>query len=135
MGQRAPIQWFACTGSIASELHRCLEAVVLNGSWLDYLPGKVVVGLSINSAVEALLQRIENVVSRQTRHAPWQLAPFPEQQTPELQQRILLAPYSQLAAPWDPDGDYQWQPATCYSRLLRHKGDIVGWLIAHFCFV
>ena len=103
----------------------------MDHGWIT-TPGKVVVGLSINSAVEALLQRIENVVARQTRHAPWQLAPFPEQQTPELQQRILMATHSQLAAPWDPDGGYQWQPAIRYSRLLRHKGDIVGWLITHF---
>lgn len=96
-------------------------------------PGKVVVGLSISSAVEALLQRLENVVSRQARHAPWQMAPFPEQQTAELQQRIALASQSQLAAPWDPDDDdSQWQPAARYSRLLRHQGEIVGWLITHF---
>ena len=96
-------------------------------------PGKVVVGLSISSAVEALLQRLENVVSRQARHASWQMAPFPEQQTAELQQRIALASQGQLAAPWDPDDDdSQWQPAARYSRLLRHQGEIVGWLITHF---
>ena len=96
-------------------------------------PGKVVVGLSISTAVEALLQRMENVVSRQARHASWQMAPFPEQQTAELQQRIAMASHSQLAAPWDPDDDdYQWQPAARYSRLLWHQGEIVGWLITHF---
>ena len=96
-------------------------------------PGKVVVGLSISAAVEALLQRMENVVSRQARHASWQMAPFPEQQTAELQQRIAMASHSQLAAPWDPDDDdYQWQPAARYSRLLWHQGEIVGWLITHF---
>ena len=96
-------------------------------------PGKVVVNLSIGSAVEELLQRLENVVSRQARHASWQIAPFPEQQTEELQQRIAMASHSQLAAPWDPDDDdYQWQPAARYSRLLRHQGEIVGWLITHF---
>ena len=96
-------------------------------------PGKVVVGLSISTAVEALLQRMENVVSRQARDASWQMAPFPEQQTAELQQRIAMASHSQLAAPWDPDDDdYQWQPAARYSRLLWHQGEIVGWLITHF---
>ena len=96
-------------------------------------PGKVVVGLSISSAVEALLQRLENVVSRQARHASWQMAPFPELQTAELQQRIALASQGQLAAPWNPDDDdSQWQPAARYSRLLRHQGEIVGWLITHF---
>ena len=96
-------------------------------------PGKVVVNLSIGSAVEGLLQRLENVVRRQARNASWQIAPFPEQQTEELKQRIAMASHSQLAAPWDPDDDdYQWQPAARYSRLLRHQGEIVGWLITHF---
>ena len=95
-------------------------------------PGKVVVGLSISSAVEALLQRMEKVVSRQARYASWQMAPFPEQQTAELQQRIALARHAKLAMPWDPDDDSQWQPAARYSRLLRHQGKIVGWLITHF---
>lgn len=96
-------------------------------------PGKVVVGLSISSAVEALLQRMENVVSRQARRASWQMAPFPEQQTAGLQQRIAFASHGELAAPWDPDDDdSQWQPAARYSRLLRHQGEIVGWLITHF---
>ena len=96
-------------------------------------PGKVVVGLSISSAVEALLQRLENVVSRQARHASWQMAPFPEKQTAELQKRIVMARHSKLAAPWDPDAkDYEWQPAARHSRLLRHQGEIVGWLITHF---
>jgi len=96
-------------------------------------PGKVVVGLSISSAVEALLQRLENVVTRQARHASWQIAPFPEQQTAELQQRIFLASQGQLAAPWNPqDDDSHWQPAARYSRLLRFQGEIIGWLITHF---
>ena len=96
-------------------------------------PGKVVVGLSISSAVEDLLQRLENVVSRQARHASWQMVPFPEQQTAELQQRIALASQSQLAAPWDSeDEDCQWQPAVQYSRLLFHEGEVIGWLITHF---
>ena len=96
-------------------------------------PGKVVVGLSISSAVEALLQRMENVVGRQARDALWKMAPFPEYQTAELQQRIAIASQSQLAAPWDPDDDdYQWQPAARYSRLLWHQGEIIGWLITHF---
>ena len=94
--------------------------------------GKVVVGLSIGSAVEGLLQRMENVVSRQARQARWQIAPFPEQQTAELQQRIIMASHSQLAAPWDPDDDCQWKPAARYSRLLRHQEEIIGWLITHF---
>ena len=96
-------------------------------------PGKVVVGLSISSAVEALLQRLENVVSRQARHASWQMTPFPEKQTAELQKRIVIASHSKLAAPWDPDDkNYEWQPAARYSRLLTHQGEIVGWLITHF---
>ena len=95
-------------------------------------PGKVVVGLSINTAVEDLLQRLENVVSRQAHHASWQIAPFPKQQTTQLQQRIAIASHSHLAAPWNPDHNYQWQPEARYSRLLWHQGEIIGWLISHF---
>lgn len=96
-------------------------------------PGKVVVGLSISSAVEALLQRLENVVSRQVRHASWQMASFPEQQTAKLLQRIRMAGNGQLAAPWDPEKeDCQWQPAVKYSRLILHEGEVIGWLITHF---
>lgn len=96
-------------------------------------PGKVVVGLSISPAVEALLQRLEDVVRRQSRHASWQIAPFPEQHTAQLQQRIVMASSGQLAAPWDPEADdYQWHPAAQYSCLLFHQGVIIGWLITHF---
>ena len=75
-------------------------------------PGKVVAGLSISSAVETLLQRMEKVVSRQARYASWQMSPFPEQQTAQLQQRIALARHGQLAVPWDPDDDSQWQASS-----------------------
>ena len=96
-------------------------------------PGKVVVGLSISSAVEALLQRLENVVSRQGQYASWQMTAFPEQQTEALQERISMAEAGQLASPWNPeDDDSQWQPAVKYSRLLLHQGEIIGWLITHF---
>ena len=96
-------------------------------------PGKVVVGLSISAKVESLLKRLENVVSRQARQGSWQVAPFPEQQTEALQERITMAEKGQLAAPWDPDDeDYQWKPAAQYSRLVCHKGEIIGWLITHF---
>ena len=96
-------------------------------------PGKVVVGLSVSAAVETLLQRLENVVSRQGQYASWQMTAFPEQQTEALQERISMAEAGQLASPWNPeDDDSQWQPAARYSRLLRHQGEIVGWLITHF---
>ena len=96
-------------------------------------PGKVVVGLSQSPAVEALLKRMETVVRRQARHAKWQIAPFPEKQTAGLKQRIIMARRSELATPWDPNDDsYRWQPATRYSRLVMHKGEIIGWLITHF---
>ena len=96
-------------------------------------PGKVIVGLSVSTAVEALLQRLENVVSRQGLNAAWQMTDFPEQQTEALQERITMAEAGQLASPWNPeDEDCQWQPAVKYSRLLLHQGEIVGWLITHF---
>ena len=96
-------------------------------------PGKVVVGLSVSAAVEALVQRLENVVSRQSQHASWQIAPFPEHQTTALQERISMAETGQLGSPWNPDDeDYQWQPADKYSRLLLNQEEIVGWLITHF---
>jgi GNAT superfamily N-acetyltransferase len=96
-------------------------------------PGKVIVGLSVSTAVEALLQRLENVVSRQGQHASWEIAPFPEQQTEALQERISMAETGQLAVPWDPEnGAYQWHPAAKHSRLLLHQDEIVGWLITHF---
>ena len=95
--------------------------------------GKVVVGLSISSSVETLLERMENVVKRQARHASWQMTPFPEQQTEKLKERIVLANNEGIAAPWDPDDeDYQWEPASQYSRLLWSQGEIIGWLITHF---
>ena len=96
-------------------------------------PGKVIVGLSVSAAVEALVQRLENVVSRQSQHASWQIAPFPEHQTTALQERISMAETGQLGSPWNPDDeDYQWQPADKYSRLLLNQEEIVGWLITHF---
>lgn len=96
-------------------------------------PGKVIVALSVSAAVEALLQRLENVVSRQAQNASWQIAPFPEQQTAALQERITMAETGQLAVPWDPeDKAYQWKPAAKYSRLLLYQEKIVGWLITHF---
>ena len=96
-------------------------------------PGKVVVGLSVSAAVETLLQRLENVVSRQGQYASWQMTAFPEQQTEALQERISMAEAGHLASPWNPeDEDCQWQPAVKYSRLLLHEGEIIGWLITHF---
>ena len=96
-------------------------------------PGKVVVGLSISSSVETLLQRLEKAVGRQARNASWQMTPFPEHQTAVLQHRITMADDSQLATPWNPeDENCQWQPATQHSRLLWSQGEIIGWLITHF---
>ena len=96
-------------------------------------PGKVVVSLSIGSAVEHLLARLERAAAYQARHATWEIAPFPEQHTPSLQRRIQMAAEGELAAPWDPDDDdIQWVPAVNHSRLLLENGRIIGWLITHF---
>ena len=113
----------------------CAALLKMTGSHRGWgaTPGKVVATLSTKPAVEKFLVRLETVVAYQARRASWDIAAFPEQQTPSLVRRIHLAAAGDHAAPWNPDDDgMQWVPAVKHSRLLLFNGEIIGWLITHF---
>ena len=47
--------------------------------------------------------------------------------------RIVFSKAHQLGVPWDPDDEsYDWEPSLLYSRVLKSKGEIIGWLMCHF---
>lgn len=130
---RQGLDLLRCPVPVPSRASAALQRLTAPELGWSRSPGKVVVTLSINPAVERLLVRLERAAGYQARCSRWTIAPFPSYQTTSLQQRIQRAVDGEVAAPWDPDdADSQWTPATQYSRLLLADGEIVGWLITHF---
>lgn len=96
-------------------------------------PGKVVVRLSNIQRVGSLLTRLEKAVERKKVSAQWEIEPYDPSDIELWKERIAFSKAQQLGVPWDPDDDsYDWEPSLLYSRVLKSKGEIIGWLMCHF---
>ena len=108
------------------------QLIASDGSW-SKKPGKVVVRLSNIQRVGPLLTRLEKAVERKKGSAQWEIEPYDPGDMELWKDRIAFSKAHQLGVPWDPDDDsYDWEPSLVYSRILKSKGEIIGWLICHF---
>ena len=108
------------------------QLIASDGSW-SKKPGKVVVRLSNIQRVRPLLTRLEKAVERKKGSAQWEIEPYDPSDMELWKDRIAFSKAHQLGIPWDPeDESYDWEPSLLYSRVLKSKGEIVGWLMCHF---
>ena len=108
------------------------QLIASDGSW-SQKPGKVVVRLSNIQRVGPLLTRLEKAVERKKGSAQWDIEPYDPKDIEQWKDRIAFSKAHQLGVPWDPDdGSYDWEPSLLYSRVLKSKGEIIGWLMCHF---
>jgi len=108
------------------------QLIASDGSWYQK-PGKVVVRLSNIQRVGPLLTRLEKAVERKKGSAQWEIEPYDPKDIEQWKDRIAFSKAHQLGVPWDPDDDsYDWEPSLLYSRVLKSKGEIIGWLMCHF---
>lgn len=102
------------------------------GSWCRK-PGKVVVRLSNAQRVEPLLTRLESAVERKKGSTQWHIEPYESNSARQWKDRIDFSKENKLGVPWDPDDkSCDWDPSIKYSRVLKSKNVIIGWLICHF---
>ena len=108
------------------------QLIASDGSW-SKKPGKVVVRLSNIQRVGPLLTRLEKAVERKKGSAQWEIEPYDPTDIEQWKDRITFSKAHQLGVPWDPDDEsYDWEPSLLYSRVLKSKGEIIGWLMCHF---
>ena len=108
------------------------QLIASHGSW-SKKPGKVVVRLSNIQRVGPLLTRLEKAVERKKGAVQWNIEPYDPSDRELWKDRIAFSQARQLGVPWDPEDDsYDWEPSLLYSRVLKSKGEIVGWLMCHF---
>ncbi len=95
-------------------------------------PGKVIVRLSKIDQVGCLLQRMENAVARQKQTAEWRIEPYAHN-SKKWEERIAFSRDQNFGIPWDPmDENTEWKPADNFSRIVKARGQIIGWLICHY---
>ena len=108
------------------------QLIASDKSW-SKKPGKVVVRLSNIQRVGPLLTRLEKAVERKKGSAQWEIEPYDPSDMELWKERIAFSKAQQLGVPWDPDDDsYDWEPSLLFSRVLKSKGEIIGWLMCHF---
>lgn len=108
------------------------QLIASDRSW-SKKPGKVVVRLSNTQRVGPLLTRLERAVERKKGSAQWEIEPYDLSDMELWKDRIAFSKAHQLGVPWDPeDESYDWDPSLLYSRVLKSKGEIIGWLLCHF---
>ena len=108
------------------------QLIASDGSWSKE-PGKVVVRLSNIQRVGPLLTRLEKAVERKKGSAQWEIEAYDPSDMELWKDRIAFSKAHQLGVPWDPEDDsYDWEPSLLYSRVLKSKGEIIGWLMCHF---
>ena len=108
------------------------QLIASDGSW-SKKPGKVVIRLSNIQRVGPLLTRLEKAVERKKGSAQWEIEPYNPTDIEQWKDRIAFSKAQKLGVPWDPDDEsYDWEPYLLYSRVLKSKGEIIGWLMCHF---